>query len=113
MRLAEIARFCDDVDAVANFYEALLGVAPTHRGDGIAIFDANGTQVLVHRTYVPGPDDPPCEDHVGFEVDDVDSACARLVASGLVVEIAPRDWPWGRSAYLRDPGGKLIEIGEP
>ena len=51
------------------------------------------------------PDGPPNEDHVALAVDDLDGECAALVASGFAFLLEPRDYPWGRSAYLRDPDG--------
>jgi len=32
---------------------------------------------------------------------------------GLKVDIPPHDYYWGRSAYLRDPDGSLIEVTKP
>jgi hypothetical protein len=29
---------------------------------------------------------------------------------GLTLEVAPKDYYWGRSAYLRDPDRHLVEI---
>ena len=29
-----------------------------------------------------------------------------------VVLVEPRAYPWGRSAYLRDPDGRLVELAE-
>lgn len=29
---------------------------------------------------------------------------------GMTIEYPPRDYDWGRSAYLRDPNGGLIEL---
>jgi catechol 2,3-dioxygenase-like lactoylglutathione lyase family enzyme len=45
-------------------------------------------------------------------VDDVDHACAELQARGFTIEVPPRMCYWGRSAYLRDPDGWLIELHE-
>jgi len=36
--------------------------------------------------------------------------CQTLVKQGLVMEIPPKDYYWGRSAYLRDPDGHQVEI---
>lgn len=44
---------------------------------------------------------------------DVDQACAALQAQGLTIEVPPRTFYWGRSAYLRDPEGRLIELHQP
>ena len=116
-QLREIARFVDDVDAATAFYEALLGCAPVQRSEGIAIFDLDGITLLIHRRYDPGPDDLPCEDHIAFAVDDLDAAVAGFIERGGRVERPPRDWDWGRSAYVREPvgvagAGALVELQE-
>ncbi len=110
MQLSEVALFTDEVDAVTSFYERLLGQPPVHRGDGIAIFSVGGVQILIHQRYTPGPDDLPCENHIAFSVPNVDTGAADLAARGVTLEVPPRDFPWGRSAYLRDPEGRLIEL---
>lgn len=110
MQLVEIALFSDDVPALAQFYERLLGSPPAHRGEGIAVFRLGPVQILIHRRYAPGPDELPPENHVAFDVPDLDAAVARLSAAGVTVEHPPRDYDWGRSAYLRDPDGGLIEL---
>ena len=57
-------------------------------------------------------DGPPNEDHFALAVDDLNAACAELVAHGLAFVLEPRDYPWGRSAYLRDPDGRLVELAQ-
>jgi catechol 2,3-dioxygenase-like lactoylglutathione lyase family enzyme len=52
----------------------------------------------------------PGDDHVALAVEDVDSTVAHLESQGMRVEYPPRDYYWGRSAYLRDPDGRLIEL---
>jgi len=42
--------------------------------------------------------------------EDMDGVCQTLVKQGLVMEIPPKDYYWGRSAYLRDPDGHQVEI---
>lgn len=110
MRLSELAFFTDDVDSLAEFYEHLLDVAPVHRDDGIAVFQMAGLQILIHKTYQPGPRELPCENHVAFAVDDVEAAVAECESRGLLIEVPPCDYDWGRSAYLRAPDGQLIEL---
>jgi catechol 2,3-dioxygenase-like lactoylglutathione lyase family enzyme len=108
--IAEIAYFTDNVSGMAAFYQHLLGEAPVARSDDMAIFMAGGTKVFIHKTYTPGPGDLPPENHVALAVPDVDAACQALAEAGLAVEVAPKDYYWGRSAYLRDPDGHLIEL---
>lgn len=112
MRLHEIAFFTDDVPALARFYQQLLGTPPVHQGDGIAIFKADDGEILIHVKYVPRPGDPPCENHVGFTVADLDAAVKDLEGRGVRCEIPPRQYPWGRSAYLRDTDGHFLELHE-
>ena len=66
----------------------------------------------IHETYAPGEGELPPEDHLAFGVRDLDGTCAALQDRGLELEIEPRTYYWGRSAYLRDPGGRLIELSE-
>jgi len=47
-------------------------------------------------------------------VDDVDAAHARLVAGGIVPEMAPSDAPWKeRYFHVRDPAGHEVSIARP
>ena len=44
-----------------------------------------------------------------LSVDDLDAVCDALLAEGCDFIAEPRDYRWGRSAYLRDPDGRLVE----
>jgi catechol 2,3-dioxygenase-like lactoylglutathione lyase family enzyme len=110
MKLVEIAMFVADVDGMAAFYEALLGSPPVARSEGMAIFMSGATRIFIHQTYAAGEGELPPEDHTAFEVEDVDGECARLAAAGLSVAVPAQDYYWGRSVYLRDPAGKMIEL---
>ena len=44
--------------------------------------------------------------------DDLDEACVTLSSHGLALLVEPRDYPWGRSAYLRDPDGRLVDLAQ-
>ncbi len=110
MKIIEIARFVENVPATTDFYRTLLGVEPAYSDDTIATFKHNGITILIHERYEVGPDDLPCEDHIGFGVEDVDRTVSELSQKGLKIEFPPCDHDWGRSAYLRDPNGNLIEI---
>jgi catechol 2,3-dioxygenase-like lactoylglutathione lyase family enzyme len=110
MRLVELAYFTADVQAMEACYRALLGTEPIARSDDMAIFMNGAVKIFIHRTYQPAENDLPPENHTAFAVEDVDATCAALVEQGLKLEVAPQDYYWGRSAYLRDPDGHLIEI---
>ena len=111
-QLAELAYFTDNVSRMTAFYERLLGAPPVARSDDMAIFMAGGTKVLIHKTFTAGPGDLPPENHVALSVPDVDAACQALEAQGLALEVAPQAYYWGKSAYLRDPDGHLLELNE-
>lgn len=111
--LLEVAFFSDDVAAMADFYKQLLGAGPVAESEDMAIFMSGNTKIFIHKTYEAGDGELPPENHFAYAVEDVDAACAALKAAGLSVEVAPKDYYWGRSAYLRDPDGHLIELNKP
>jgi predicted enzyme related to lactoylglutathione lyase len=108
-RLTEVALFTADVAAVTAFYERVLGIAPADQSDQHAVFSLGELVLRIHGAVEPGPGDPPANDHVAFAIEGLDGHTAALSAAGLAVD-GPRDLPWGRSAYLRDPDGRLVEL---
>jgi catechol 2,3-dioxygenase-like lactoylglutathione lyase family enzyme len=110
MKLTEIAYFANNVAEMAVFYQKLLNVNPIVQSPDMAIFMIGQTRIFIHKTYTPSGGDLPPENHMAFTVEDVDAACLALKAQGLTIEIEPRDFYWGRSAYLRDPEGHLVEL---
>ena len=112
-QLTEIAFFTDDVASMTAFYEKLLGADPAAQSDEMTIFMMGYTKLFIHQTYSRGEGDLPPENHFAFTVDNVDAACKTMQQQGLALEVAPDTYYWGRSAYLRDPDGHLIELTEP
>lgn len=111
--LVEIALFTDDVGAVSTFYSSLFGTQPEAEWPGGAVFAVGTLKVLVHERAASMTEGPPNEDHVALGVPDLDLACAELGSRGGVsLLLEPREYPWGRSAYLRDPDGRLVELSE-
>jgi catechol 2,3-dioxygenase-like lactoylglutathione lyase family enzyme len=108
-RLVEIALFTADVDALTSFYERVLGSEPAERSPGHAVFALGGLVLRIHAAVEPAPGDPPADDHVAFGIDGLDAHAASLAQAGIGVD-GPRDLPWGRSAYVRDPDGRLVEL---
>jgi catechol-2,3-dioxygenase len=107
-RVAEVALFTDDVGGLTDFYERLLGRAPDSRSDAHASFDLGGTTLFIHVAGGEPPDGAPNADHVAIALDQ-DEAAERARAGGAEV-VGPQDFYWGRSAYLRDPDGRVIEL---
>jgi catechol 2,3-dioxygenase-like lactoylglutathione lyase family enzyme len=110
MKLTEIAHFSANPEKMALFYEKLLGRPPVARSEGMAIFMTGGTKIFIHRTYDQAEGELPPENHHAYAVQNVDEACRRFNELGMKIEIPPADYYWGRSAYLRDPDGNLLEI---
>jgi catechol 2,3-dioxygenase-like lactoylglutathione lyase family enzyme len=108
-QLVEIALFTGDVDRLVSFYRRVLGLEPAERSPGHAVFALGALVLRIHAAVEPAPGDPPAADHVAFSLDGLDAHSASLVAAGIDVD-GPRDLPWGRSAYLRDPDGRLVEL---
>ena len=110
--IGEIALFTDDVDGVAGFYRGLLGTSPVAEWPGGALFAIGDGRLLVHERAGEAADGPPNEDHFAVTVDDLDAACSSALGAGLALLVEPREFPWGRSAYLRDPDGRLVELAQ-
>jgi catechol 2,3-dioxygenase-like lactoylglutathione lyase family enzyme len=101
--ITEIALFTDDVEALVGFYRRVLGREPTSSWPGGATFDIDGVTLLVHVRGEPHEGMPPNIDHFAIRVEDVDAEAARL-------DTEAKDYDWGRSAYLHDPDGRLVEL---
>ena len=110
--VVEVALFTDDVDGLRAFYERVLAARPEASWPGGALYAAGGAKLLVHERSGAPEGGPPNEDHVAIGVPDVDRACAELRQLGAEILVEARDYPWGRSAYLRDPDGRLVELAE-
>ena len=110
--IGEIALFTERRRATAAFYRDLVGAPPVAEWPGGALFAVGSSKLLVHERAAAMDDGPPNEDHFAISVDDLDEACAELVARGSAFLVEPRDYPWGRSAYLRDPDGRLVELSQ-
>ena len=110
--LAEIAIFTDDVPRVSAFYRSLVGSAPVAEWPGGALFAVGVGKILVHERGVAMTDGPPNEDHFALSVADLEGSCEALRAGGCELLLEPRDYSWGRSAYLRDPDGRLVELAQ-
>lgn len=110
--ISEVALFTDDVAATKDFYARLLVAEPEAEWPGGAIFSAGRAKVLVHERAGALEGGPPNEDHVALSVDDLAAAYEQLRALGVDFLVEPRDYPWGRSAYLRDPDGRLVELAQ-
>ena len=107
-RIAEVALFTEDVSGLAAFYERLLGRPPDSSSESHASFQLHGTTLFIHVAGPGGVEGAPNTGHLAFALDQ-DEAAERAREAGVEV-VGPRDFYWGRSAYLRDPDGRALEL---
>lgn len=112
MKLVEITYFTGNLEGMIDFYRKLFSTQPVAQSDGMAIFLVEGTKIFLHKTYPVEPGGLPPENHKAFQVENVNQACEHLVNLGVRLEVEPTDYYWGRSAYLRDPDGHLVELNQ-
>jgi catechol 2,3-dioxygenase-like lactoylglutathione lyase family enzyme len=101
--ISELALFTDDVEELVGFYRRVLDREPTASWPGGATFDLDGITLLIHIRGEAPDGMPPNEDHFALRVADVDAEAARLGTDA-------KDYDWGRSAYIVDPDGRLVEL---
>ncbi|WP_417471539.1 VOC family protein [Luteimonas mephitis] len=102
----------DKVAAAAVFYRDLLGLELLMDHGWIATYGSAQTMRVQLGVASEGGSGTPVPD-LSIEVDDVDSALARMRAAGIGIVYGPADEPWGvRRFYVRDPFGRLLNILE-
>ena len=110
--IVEVALFTKDVEAVTRFYGALVGAQPVEEWPGGATYQVGSVSLLVHERSDAPDAGPANEDHFALAVPDLDALCAELRGRGVAFLVEPREFPWGRSAYLRDPDGRIVELSQ-
>jgi catechol 2,3-dioxygenase-like lactoylglutathione lyase family enzyme len=132
MRLHHAGVSVPDLDRSLQWYCEALGLRPGLRFEVPPIGlrgafalgdDEAGVELLEMAGAEPGTPttDPPSANaihgynHVCFQVEDLDAAYDRVIASGAVAVWDPRDSPEPgmRMAYVTDPDGNLIELVAP
>lgn len=111
-KLIEVARFTADVELAAEFYQQLLARPPVRRVEGMVEFSLGDVILRIHDKNRVCGSDAPAEDHIAIAVDNLESASSTSEQNGLHCEVPPHSYEWGRSAYFRDPDGRLLELHE-
>lgn len=110
-----------DLERSRRFYVEGLGLRKVAEGRMAAggrweeLQDPDSGAVLELNLY---PDEPPYRegdelDHLGFRVEGLERAVARLIALGARVRIPPFQEGGTRLAFLSDPDGVWVELYEP
>ena len=122
MRYAQTILYVADVAAAVSFYERAFGLSQGFAapGGGYATLAGEGGELAFasHDQAAQGVGDEARAAPAGFEIwieaEDVPAAVERAVQAGAQLVAAPERKPWGQTvAYVRDPDGTLVEIGEP
>ena len=106
--------FTDDDEATQAWYVKHFGGKPGTRGP-FRKADVPGIELTFAKASDPvAPTKGRVVDHIGFEVDDLESFCRKLEADGVKFDIAFRRIEnIGLSvAFLTDPWGTYIELTE-
>ena len=123
----ETALYADDLSRARVFYERILGLAPltsdqrfcayaVGRHSVLLVFQRGATRETVR---LPGGTIPPHDGegplHIAFAIaaDELIAWERRLDQHGVAIE-GRTEWPrGGRSIYVRDPDGHLLEFATP
>jgi catechol 2,3-dioxygenase len=121
--LGEIALRVEDLDAMQQFYQEVIGLQLLKRFDHAAFFRvADGfeghTQILALFDRREQPDYQSLDvrkstiDHIAFAIslEDFETEKRRLEARGLQVDLAEHGWVRWRSLYVTDPEGNRVEF---
>ena len=121
--LGEIAFRVNNLDAMQQFYEQVIGLSLMTRFPNSAFFkiadgygDHTQTLALFDRSESPGYRGTDAAtstiDHIAFEIplDDFANERKKLEALGLQVETAEHAWVHWRSLYVSDPEGNQVEL---
>lgn len=123
----ETILYADDLDAIEQFYENVLGLEKLHRDPSRQVFFRCGETVLLifnpdETMKEPKPGGLPVPTHgakgpghVCFRApsEEIQQWRDHLISNGVEIE-SDFQWPnGGRSIYFRDPAGNSLEFAEP
>lgn len=116
--------FVHDLDAMAEFYESVLGLIPFQRHED-EMFGRKIKEIMYQASYEGGPaftmisyvdsKEPTAGEAVqGFVTQDLEAVCERAKAAGGSVPEAIREIPeFGiKVAFILDPEGHVNEVIE-
>ncbi|MBU1133140.1 VOC family protein [Patescibacteria group bacterium] len=107
----------EDFEKSLEFYRDTLGLEVNSQEGKFADFKLEGTSLAIFQkdeatSMFPG-------NHMGtgggvvlgFQVDDVEKACADLKGKGVDIFEGPKTTDWGQTVgYFKDPDGNIWEV---
>jgi catechol 2,3-dioxygenase-like lactoylglutathione lyase family enzyme len=92
------------------FYKDILGLDLLMDHGWIRTYGSSSRTTVQISFAVEGGSGTPVPD-LSIEVDDLESALAKVRKANLEIEYGPKHEPWGvYRFYIRDPFGKLINV---
>jgi catechol 2,3-dioxygenase-like lactoylglutathione lyase family enzyme len=99
-----------DVEKANAFYHDILGLRLIMDHGWLRTYGSDSKMTVQVSFASEGGSGTPVPD-MSIEVDDIETALARVQKAGIAIEYGPKSEPWGvRRFYVRDPFGKLINI---
>jgi len=99
-----------DVRKANTFYHDILGLRLVIDHGWIRTYGSDSKMTVQVSFASEGGSGTPVPD-MSIEVDDLETALARVKKAGMPIEYGPESESWGvRRFYVRDPFGKLINI---
>jgi catechol 2,3-dioxygenase-like lactoylglutathione lyase family enzyme len=99
-----------DVEKAEAFYHEILGLRLIMDHGWLRTYGSDSKMTVQVSFASEGGSGTPVPD-MSIEVDDIETALARVQKAGIAIEYGPKSEPWGvRRFYVRDPFGKLINI---
>ena len=106
--VADVA--ASDPGAASRFYRDILGLDILMDMGWIATYGSHQTMAVQVSFVTKGGRSAPVPD-LSIEVDDLDTALARIRHAKIPIEYGPTREPWlWRRFYVRDPFGTLVNI---
>jgi catechol 2,3-dioxygenase-like lactoylglutathione lyase family enzyme len=99
-----------DPTAATRFYRDILGLELL-MDQGWIITYGSSQRMPVEVSFITNGGSRPPVPNLSIEVDDLETALARIRHARIPIEYGPRREPWGvRRFFVRDPFGTLVNI---
>jgi len=126
MRLGYAIAYVEDPERTAGSWERAFGLKKRFVDESgqYAEMETGGTALAfasnaLGESNLPGgfskndPGEPPAGVELALVTEDVEDAFRRALEAGATAVAEPKTKPWGQTvAYVRDPDGVLVEIGD-
>jgi predicted enzyme related to lactoylglutathione lyase len=104
----------DDLGRQRRFYRDVLGFSEIAAGADWVHFDFGESRLLEIGQRSDRPQYGRTRYQVGYAVEDIEAACAQLVARGVlrISDLEGNSEPTGRWCYFQDAEGNVFELKE-